>query len=214
MSRRHHSKARRGKTTRGPIVFFTMVVVLSATILVLTARRPSGRNFIITPESHPKTSQSVCSPSEVVTMKMIPVHIDGAIENPGVYYVSENTLLFDLVTKAGGFAEDADKSSFNLAMRLEAHMKIYVPRIGEVMNQEPVQGQNQEERADRKIDLNDATKELLESLPGIGPATADAIITYRESNGPFKAIEDLMLVPGIKEGRFARLKDKLVVLSP
>ena len=61
------------------------------------------------------------------------------------------------------------------------------------------------------VDINRANMEELETLPGVGPSTAEAIINFREENGPFKTIEDLMLVPGIKEGRFERMKDRLRV---
>ena len=61
------------------------------------------------------------------------------------------------------------------------------------------------------MNINRANIKELEALPGVGPSTAEAIIQFREENGPFKTIEDLMLVPGIKEGRFERMKDRLHV---
>lgn len=205
---------RRGKVKRGPIVFFVAVIAFSASILVFSARRPSGNDFtIMTKATECETTQSEQT-STTLTSLMIPVHIDGEIHHPGVYYVEDGTLLFELIEDAGGFTKDADTSPFNLAMRLAPHMKVFVPRIGDTVNQEPVQGHMSSERGDHKIDLNRATREEFETLPGVGPATADAIISYREKNGSFEKIEDLMLVPGIKEGRFARLKDHLTVTSP
>ncbi|NMB29193.1 MAG: hypothetical protein GX991_03945 [Clostridiaceae bacterium] len=213
-SHRIRQMEKRGRAKRGPIVFFVAVIVISASILVITARRPSGAGFTITTNlSSIETTQA--DPSHFIsTIQKIPVHIDGEIEHPGVYHVEEGTLLVELVEAAGGFTDEADRSPFNLAMRLTAHMKIFVPRLGDPSDQELVQGYTSAQKGDRKIDLNRATREELETLPGIGPATADAIISFRDANGAFGKIEDLMLVPGIKEGRFARLKDHLTVSSP
>ncbi len=213
---RHRKRERdfRGRAKRGPVIFFVAVIVLSASILVISARRPSGKSFSIETKG---PSSATAQPERLPTRSMpqlIPVHIDGAVNDPGVYYVKDGTLLVELIELAGGFAEDADRSPFNLAMRLSAHMKVFVPRIGVPLSQEPVQGQDPLQQKDLKIDLNKATREQLETLPGIGPATADAIISFRETNGAFETIEDLMLVPGIKEGRFARLKDQLTISSP
>ncbi len=205
---------RRGRAKRGPIVFFAAVIVLSASFLVFSARLPSGDGFsLVTKTATRETTLDEQSHTTLPNLK-IPVHIDGEIRDPGVYYVEEGTLLFELVELAGGFTDDADRTLFNLAMCLTAHMKVFVPRVGDALSQEPVQGHAHSERGDHKIDLNKATREELETLPGIGPATADAIISFRDTNGAFERIEDLMLVPGIKEGRFARLKDHLDVSSP
>jgi competence protein ComEA len=213
-SHRIRQMDRRGRAKRGPIVFFVAVIVVSASILVITARRPSGVGFTITTKiASSETAQPEPTPFSTTILK-IPIHIDGEIEVPGVYHVKDGTLLVELVEAAGGFTDNADRSPFNLAMRLTAHMKIFVPRLGDPSDQEPVQGYTLAQQGNDKIDLNRATREELETLPGVGPATADAIISYRDTYGAFGKIEDLMLVPGIKEGRFARLKDHLTVSLP
>lgn len=205
---------RRGKAKRGPIIFFAAVIILSASFLVFSARRPSGDGFLIVTMTTNAETTPTGQSHATLTKLMIPVHIDGEIRTPGVYYVEEGSLLIELIERAGGFTDDADRLPFNLAMRLTAHMKVFVPRMGDSVSQEPVQGYVPPQQGTHKIDLNRATREELESLPGIGPVTADAIMSYRDSNGAFERIEDLMLVPGIKEGRFARLKEHLTVSSP
>lgn len=205
---------RRGREKRGPVIFFVLVIVLSASALVIMARQPAVGGFSITAMVTERTTAPTERSSSTSVISMIPVHIDGEIALPGVYYVEEGTLLIDLIEEAGGFTDAADRSPFNLAMCVLPHMKIYVPRLGDPLGQDPVQGHAPAQRGDHKIDLNKATREELETLPGIGPATADAIISFRDVNGAFEKIEDLMLVPGIKEGRFARLREKLTVSSP
>ena len=211
---RNREMDRRGRVKRGPIVFFVAIIIVSTSILVISARRPSGNSFLIETKAPSSVTTLAEQLSLTLTTYLIPIHIDGEINIPGVYHVKDGTLLVELIETAGGFTDDADRSPFNLAMRLSAHMKIFVPRIGDVLDQEPVQGHETLQKGERKIDLNRATREELETLPGIGPATADAIISFRDANGSFERIEDLMLVPGIKEGRFARLKDLLTVSQP
>jgi len=210
----NRSATRRGRTVGTPVFLISSIIILSAVVLVITARRPSGQGFILTTGNSGEIATTDCIPHTTTTLKLIPVHIDGAVDKPGVYFVPEETLLFELVRTAGGFTRDAEQSGFNLAMLLTAHMKIYVPSKGEALNQNPVQRQEDTRTADKIIDLNRATREDLESLPGVGPATAEAIVSFRDANGPFKSVEDLMRIPGIKEGKFARLKDRLVITSP
>ena len=115
------------------------------------------------------------------------VYIGGAVANPGIYPVREGDTLQDILLDAG-IEPDADLS----------HIKIYIPTEGE--GQSP-----------QKIDINRAEPWLLEALPGIGETRAKAIEDYREENGPFKRIEDLLQVEGIGEGTFEKIKDYITV---
>ncbi len=117
----------------------------------------------------------------------------------------------DALREAGGLVPEADPSAVNLAMRLQAHMKVYIPQVGEAPALLVEGGVN---GVAARVNINRATKEELESLPGVGEATSAAILAYREAEGAFETIEDLMRVPGIKEGRFARLKDRITVSGP
>jgi Obg family GTPase CgtA-like protein len=114
-SHRIRQMDRRGRAKRGPIVFFVAVIVVSASILVITARRPSGVCFTITTKiASSETTQPEPTPFSTKILK-IPIHIDGEIEVPGVYHVKDGTLLVELVEAAGGFTDNADRSPFNLA---------------------------------------------------------------------------------------------------
>lgn len=141
-----------------------------------------------------------------------PVYLVGAVKKPGIYQVEPETCLFELVDLAGGLSAAAAADIINLAMPLQPYQHIYIP-TKEELRENPALIDSLQERnpARRLIDINLADQSSLETLPGIGPVTARAIIDYREKNGPFARVEDLMQVPGIKESRFAALEDLIIV---
>lgn len=119
-------------------------------------------------------------------IKIILVDIKGAVHNEGVFEAKDGMRVKDVVEMAGGFTEDAEHRQVNLAQRVEDEMVIYVPRIGEAIEVE-ISSTSQAE--DGKVSLNKATQAELETLTGIGPSKAAAILAYREENGPFKQLE-------------------------
>ncbi|WP_010678196.1 helix-hairpin-helix domain-containing protein [Bacillus timonensis] len=138
--------------------------------------------------------------------KLILVDIKGAVHNEGVYEARDGMRVKDIVEMAGGFTEDAEQRLVNLAQRIEDEMVIDVPHVGEAMNM----GESSISQVDDgMVSLNKATQVELETLTGIGPSKAAAIITYREEHGPFKQLEDLLQVSGIGEKSFEKIKDEL-----
>lgn len=129
------------------------------------------------------------------------VYVCGAVNQEGVYELPSGSRVYEAIERAGGFREDADKSNVNQAEVLEDEARIYVPVIGE----EVQEGANQ----DGKININKASKEELMTLPGVGASRAESIIQYREEHGDFRQIEDIMQVSGIKEGLFEKIKDRI-----
>ena len=122
--------------------------------------------------------------------------IKGAVVNPGVYEIQKGGRVVDLIELAGGLVEDADTASINFALYIQDEMAIYVPRIGENVNAAlPVQAG--EAAGKGTVNLNSAQSSELQTLPGIGPAKAEAIIEYRETNGSFQSIDDLKEISGI-----------------
>ena len=151
-----------------------------------------------------------------VTDERVAVHVCGAVLYPGVYYLDPGSIRQEALDAAGGFAEDAAMDYVNLAAQISAGEKLYIPYADEVSGQEtPVPEMNENmsgtEAASGKVNLNTAAKEELMTLPGIGESKADAIIQYREETGLFQDIEDIMLVPGIKEGTYNNIKEYIVV---
>jgi len=128
--------------------------------------------------------------------KYIYVDIKGEVLNPGVYKVDENTRLFQVISLAGGVSSSADTLAFNLSIRLYDQQVVYIPSIND---EYPLITEVIEFEQSIVININRASIELLDTLPGIGPSTAQSIIDYREEYGYFEDIEDLINVPGIGE---------------
>lgn len=164
------------------------------------------------------------------------VHICGEVMEPGVYELPAGSRIFEAVEAAGGFTEAASTSYVNLAQELSDGWKVEIPVLGEsVENMASEQkmagsegvavGEAAGITADGisatgaagsmaengLVDINTATKQELCTLPGVGESRAESIISYREKNGGFTKIEDIMKVEGIKDGMFSKMKDKICV---
>ncbi len=185
------------------VVLFAIVLV--GTILVL--RQPAAAPLtIITPTPRPSAT-----PASVI------VDVRGAVEKPGVYTLPAGSRLQDVLTQAGGVLPNAETRNLNLARRLNDGEQIYVPQVGEATATAPaIAGKGAPTSAATKtppgtININTATLEELDVLPGIGPAIAQRIIDYRSQNGAFKQIDDLKKVRGIGDALFSQIKDMVTV---
>lgn len=159
------------------------------------------------PPSGPGTTGGV--PPDVAT---IVVHVAGAVRTPGVYDLPVDARVVDAVEAGGGLAVGADADAINLAARLADGQRVYVPLVGEVPPPEPtVVGGASAGVSAGPIDINSAGAAELETLPGIGPATAAAIIAYRDLHGPFASVDDLALVSGIGDSKLAALRGLVTV---
>lgn len=137
------------------------------------------------------------------TVNKIFIHVYGAVKNPDVYEVREDARLFEVIEIAGGLEEDAAKGSVNLARKVVDGEQIYVSFEGDEQSAYAI------DILQGKVSLNQGTKEQLMTLTGIGEVRATAIINHRTQKGPFKKIEDIMLVEGIKEAMFEKIKDDI-----
>lgn len=161
------------------------------------------------------------------------VHVCGAVKEPGVYIMEADSRIYQAVDKAGGFDADADENYLNQADLLSDGMKIYVPTKAEteqsdgqiewkVAGMTGVSGTESADAGGKKqksvsgdgvlpININTAGEEELCTLPGVGSSKAKSIIAYREKNGAYRTIEDIMNVEGIKDGVFQKIKDSITV---
>lgn len=157
------------------------------------------------------------SAEEAESGGLIYVFVCGQVTNPGVYELPEGSRLCQAIDAAGGLLDTAAPDWVNQAETAEDGQKIYVPskEEAESMPEGQQTGQKQDtasaEGADGKIHLNTASREELMTLTGIGEKKADAILQYRESNGSFQSVEELMQVEGIKEGTYNKIKDSIVI---
>jgi competence protein ComEA len=147
--------------------------------------------------------------------RLVYVHVGGAVHRPGLYEVPDGSRVFDAVRAAGGATDQADLDSLNLASKVKDGDKILVPARVEPGADPPPGGApgagGSAASAGGLINLNSATLEQLDSLPGVGPSTAQKIIDYRTQHGGFRSVDELMDVPGIGPAKFAELKDQVTV---
>ncbi len=134
------------------------------------------------------------------------VHVSGWVAAPGVVEVTDGAIVADSVAAAGGALEGARLDSVNLARPLTAGDHVQIPGPDDA----PLAGTVGQEDGGL-ISLNQADATTLEDLPGVGPVLAERIVSYREANGPFKTVEDLLSVPGIGEAKLASMRDLIVV---
>ena len=167
-----------------------------AALIWVVARNPSGEAVILRP---------------VPTEQPVIIHITGAVPRPGVYALPQGARIQDAISAAGGFLAEAEKSQINLAALLEDGEKLDVPFMEGASPVLTTPIPDVVTSTTELIDINTASTEELEELPGIGPTTSQKIIEYREQNGPFISIEDIINVSGIGPGTFERIKDLITV---
>ena len=186
-------------------VFISIVSVIGLTVLYMILKRPepSSPPLVITLEPRPTEEPATPTPAT------INVYVTGAVHNPDVYTLPLNSIVKDAVTAAGGPTAEADLDRINLALHLADQMQVYVPRKGEAAP--PPNGDSAPAAPAGKINLNTASAEELDKLPGIGPTTAQLIIDYRTKNGAFKTIEEIKEVPRIGDSLFQKIKDSITV---
>jgi competence protein ComEA len=142
------------------------------------------------------------------TEPVLLVHVAGAVVEPGVYQLAGDARVRDAIVAAGGPTATADWNALNLAASISDGVKVYVPNVGEELPPSLAvpSGDPTGSIPTGPIDVNAATPAELESLPGVGPATAAAIVTERERNGPFLDVDDLDRVPGIGPAKLDALR--------
>ncbi len=156
----------------------------------------------------------------------IVVHITGAVKETGILILPEGARIADAIEFANGTTKEADLDQVNLAYILEDGQKIYIPKKSDKKMSEIItyitsdagknvildsKGSSVANESNRKININTATQNELETLPGIGPSTAKTIIEYREAHGKFEKIEDLKNIKGIGEAKFENIKDYIEI---
>ena len=154
-----------------------------------------------------------------------PVYIVGQVNRPGIYQMKQGMFLYQLVEMAGGLTQEAAEEYINLAYKISDNVMIRIPSKQDILTDETggiekgllladtagFEDNSGEMQESIKININTANETQLDKLPGIGIATAKLIVDYRSKNGRFKVIEDIMKIPGIKQSKFNKIKDQIIV---
>ena len=166
------------------------------------------------PGSAPATGEPGPSGATVpsTTPVTVTVHVAGQVAHPGVYAVAAGGRVADAIVAAGGTSADADADQLNLAARVSDGERVYVPKHGEPPSPAGVAGGTGPGAGGAAgappgpVDLNSASAEQLEALPGVGPATSKAILAYRGNHGRFRSVTELLQVPGIGPAKLEALR--------
>lgn len=214
------------------VVAVAIVVCCIAIILAAFRWWPSsgGKGFAIEPAAEAGAAAGDVAAGEALAGEpsasgqaqetTLVVHVAGAVRHPGVVRCASGSRVGDAVSAAGGLLGNAAGDAVNLARTIADGEMIYIPTLDEVaagaVPPTPVDGGGPGGAAspgvvDGLIDLNTATADQLQTLPGVGPAISARIVSDREANGPFAAPEDLMRVSGIGQKKFAAVKDLVTV---
>lgn len=178
------------------------VVVLALLVLAVTVVVGVLRSATVPPPAPVSTPTAAAEVAEVY------VHVSGAVVAPGLYVLTSGSRVADAISAAGGFGANADTAAVNLARPLSDGEQLVVLEVGQAP---PAAGAGGESAGHGPINLNTAGVEQLDQLPRVGPAIAQRIVDWREQNGRFASVDDLLGVPGIGEKMLAGLRDLVTV---
>lgn len=202
--------------TKITVLIITFIVVLAGYHIYEKEKEGKEEYFVTgqnteTNKASDDTAKPDNSDNKEDTDDYVTAFICGEVSEPGVYRVKSGARIIDVLDVAGGFTEYASNDYVNLAQVVNDGMKIYIPSREEIqkgtINTEIFSGEGDT----YLVNINTADAKTLTSLPGIGETKADAILTYREKNGRFEKVEDIMDVSGIGESTFENIRDLITV---
>ena len=194
------------------VLLSILMTFLVAGLILLVAMPTRGDPIVLLPVP---TQTQTLQPQPSATPAPIKVQIGGHVTKAGLYELQEEARLEDLILLAGGMTKSADQNRVNLALRLRDGGYYYIPamdeKIPETAANASLNAQMSEDIINYPIDLNSATQEELESLPGIGPIKAADILSYRDEIGSFSSVEELLEVDGIGPATLETIIDLITV---
>lgn len=211
-------------------VFVTILLICPTILLVKDKLNSKDDIYVLTEEStvsdenkNNDKKEKIEGEKENISNKEITVYVSGEVNKSGVVTLKEGDRLAVAVEKLGGTTKKADLNNINLAIRVKDEEHYIIPKIGEAKQEELKDVNNTKDienaeiknentaKDSSKININTATLEELDKLPGVGEATANKIISHREENGQFKTIEDIKNVNGIGDKKFENMKELICV---
>lgn len=177
--------------------------IIAVAVMSNIRGEPAGSNAV--PAEAAASSSGRAAKKEPKENDEIVIDLKGAVKKPGVYEMRAGERVHHLLKKAGGTVKNAEEKQVNLAAVLQDGMVIYIPYEGEEGVQTGAGGEAE------TVNINTASTEELQAIPGVGPSKAEAITAYREENGPFQTVEDITNVSGIGEKTFEKIKSSISV---
>lgn len=184
------------------ILVGVLTLAFVAGLAVFLVRLPRSQPPIMSLETPPPT------PEPTATPKPLRVYVSGAVQKPDVYALPPGSIVKDAILAAGGASAEADLEAINLAQPVADGQQVHVPRRGEGSTPVPLKAQPVGATGTAgPVNINTADLVTLDTLPGIGPVTAQRIIDYRETHGPFARVEEIMEVEGIGQATFDKIRE-------
>lgn len=178
---------------------YGVIALIIIVVVIFFPRKETKKNIEFFPSS---------MDDKVEVDEYIYIDLKGQVQNPGVYKILKDSRLFQAVFQAGGTTFKADTLAINMALKLYDQQVIYIPSFEEGF---PLISDISNGSSKLAVDINTASIDILDTLPGIGPSTAQSIVDYRIEHGFFESIEDIMNVTGIGEATFNEIKDLITV---
>lgn len=214
----------------GKIIVFVIILLFSIYKIIDSKNLKLKENVYVVSQSEVEKSESISQKKEInkdnqiketlntdsINKRSITIFISGEVKNPGVVTIDSDKRLSDAIENLGGTTENADLNKINLAMKLEDEQHYIIPKIGEDIEYNTGQNIENNEVGDnieksKLVNINLATIQELDTLPGVGEATANKIVNYREENGRFKSIDEIKNVNGIGEKKYEELKSMISI---
>ncbi|RQD70607.1 MAG: competence protein ComEA [Tindallia sp. MSAO_Bac2] len=213
-------------TKKHKLILLSIAVIIFAAISIREVMHHRSKTYILasTSETTGSVNESVETNFEQeavadpIEPRAIVVHVEGEVERPGVYELSEGDRVVDVIDMAGGLNPNADRRRINMALKLQDEMFLYIPHEEEDEAQNPFENSIKNNSMvtssasnNGLININTADAGTLETLPGIGPVLAQRIIDHRQQTGNFSSKEELKNVSGIGDARYRDIADHVTV---
>lgn len=181
-----------------------VVIIAAAVTVFIGSSRTSAA-----PAQHIAAPEASGRPQSGIQEPLLYVHVSGAVKAPGIYRLRQGARVVDAVASAGGLTKKADAAGVNLARVVSDGEQLVVPEKGAAAAH--AGGGPSPPAGDGRVNLNTADSAALDTLPRVGPATAERIIQWRTENGRFTSVEDLLSIPGIGQKMLESLRDLVTV---
>ncbi|WP_091544324.1 helix-hairpin-helix domain-containing protein [Alkaliphilus peptidifermentans] len=191
-----------------------IIIIVSIVLLMITYLNYSKNKqnrYVVSPQNQIKESNENIIEKKPDNQINILVHVEGAVNSPGVYEFTGEARIIDAIKAAGGVTDAADTSKVNMAMKIKDEDFIYIPEKGEEFQSSHQNLDLHQSNTPQKVNINSASINELATLSGIGDALAQRIIEHRNENGPFTSIEDIKKVSGIGEKKYEAIKEYIMV---